>query len=77
MNKRQRKKAYKKWLATAVYIEEQFSTYEPINVGFSAFMEEMRRLVAEAFAVPPHMLFGHRLGGYAPRQLLIGWDGPR
>lgn len=48
--------------------------------GPSLLVEMIRgfeRDIARVYGVPARMLFGHRLGGYAPPQLLIGWDGPQ
>lgn len=73
MNKRQRKKALKKWLAHAVYIEDETYTYD---VGRGPWLEDVFQLerdIARAFAVPPHILYGDR---YERPQLLLGWDGP-
>lgn len=80
MNKRQRKKEMKKWRETVIFIEDETHLYAPIDVGLGSWREgilEMQRAIAAAFQAPPWMLFGHRLGGFEPPQLLLGWDGPR
>lgn len=42
MNRRQRKKHLKKWLANVVYIEGRLTDHEPIDVGVSAWLEQIK-----------------------------------
>lgn len=42
MNKRQKKKRFKKWLKTAIYIEESIEDDVPIDVGIGAWLEAIR-----------------------------------
>lgn len=76
MNKRQRKKWFKKNYEI-IMLEPRVTVIEWGPSPLEAYLRDFKADIARAFAVPPHMLFGHRLGGYGPKPLLIGWDGPR